>query len=293
MTAASTATVIHHNAGASSIGAVTSPLWPCALSLCYREVIRFVRQPARVVGAIGTPLLFWILFGAGLDRSFRMGSDAGGPSFREYYFPGTLVLIVLFTAIFTSISIIEDRREGFLQAVLVAPVSRWAIVLGKVLGGTILAVAQGGLFLLLGFLLPLKADWLAWCQVGLLLTLAAMAMTALGFTFAWRVDSTQGFHSVMNLVLMPMWMLSGAFFPIPAVDSNSSWGQTALHWIMRCNPLTYCVHGVRQLILGSQSVDGFWSPNMTTCWLVTLGFVAVTMFVAARTVSVRTAGDLQ
>ncbi len=293
MTAATTSTVVRQDAGPRMVQSEASPLWPCALSLCYREVIRFFRQPARVVGAIGTPLLFWILFGAGLDRSFRMGTEAGGPSFREYYFPGSLVLIVLFTAIFTSISIIEDRREGFLQAVLVAPVSRWAIVLGKVLGGTILAVTQGGLFLLLGFLLPLKANWLDWCQVALLLTLAAMAMTALGFTFAWRVDSTQGFHSVMNLILMPMWMLSGAFFPIPALESTSSWGQTALHWIMRCNPLTYCVHGVRQLTLGPQAIEGFWSPNMMTCWLVTIAFVAATLLVAARTVSVRTAGDLQ
>ena len=115
--------------------------------LCWREIVRFFRQRNRVVGAVGQPVLFWLLFSAGFDRSFRLTeSDAVGPSFREYYFPGTLVLILLFTAIFATISIIEDRREGFLQSVLVAPLPRWSMVLGKVLGGSIIASLQGLLF---------------------------------------------------------------------------------------------------------------------------------------------------
>ncbi len=118
------------------------------LSLCWRELIRFVRQRSRIIGALATPILFWIVIGAGMGRSFRADMP-GGSNFIEYFFPGTLVMILLFTAIFSEISIIEDRREGFLQSVLVAPVSRMAIVLGKVLGGTILATAQGLLFLLL------------------------------------------------------------------------------------------------------------------------------------------------
>jgi ABC-2 type transport system permease protein len=103
-------------------------------SLWRREMVRFLRQRSRVVGALGSPLIFWLLIGSGVGSSFRLsGSDMG---YMEYFFPGTVVLILLFTSIFSTISIIEDRKEGFLQAVLVAPVPRSAFVLGKLLGGT-------------------------------------------------------------------------------------------------------------------------------------------------------------
>src|SRR6266566_1882781 len=113
--------------------------WPVVGTLCERELVRFFRQKNRVFGALGQPIIFWLLFGAGL-RSNNLG--------YAHFFPGTLVMILLFTAIFATISIIEDRREGFLQGVLVAPIPRQTIVLGKVLGGTILAAGQGLIFLL-------------------------------------------------------------------------------------------------------------------------------------------------
>ena len=120
-----------------------------ALSLCQRELVRFLRQRNRIIGALATPIVFWLLIGGGMGRSFSSSNVPGGGSYLQYFFPGTVLMILLFTAIFSTISIIEDRREGFLQSVLVAPVSRQAIVLGKVLGGTILAFGQGLIFLLL------------------------------------------------------------------------------------------------------------------------------------------------
>ena len=110
-----------------------------------RELVRFFRQRNRVFGALGQPIIFWLLFGAGLQREQPTLDYA-------HFFPGTLVMILLFTAIFATISIIEDRREGFLQGVLVAPVPRWSMVLGKVLGGAAIAMLQGLVFLLLGWL---------------------------------------------------------------------------------------------------------------------------------------------
>ena len=104
-----------------------------AASLWWREVVRFYRQRARVVGVIASPLLFWIVIGSGFGTSFR-SSGAGGQHYLDFFFPGALIMIVLFTAIFTMMSVIEDRKEGFLLSVLVAPVSRSVIVLGKVLG---------------------------------------------------------------------------------------------------------------------------------------------------------------
>src|SRR5689334_1212382 len=126
-----------------------------ALSLCRRELVRFLRQRNRIIGALATPIVFWLLIGAGMGRSFRAAGTPGDYGYLQFFFPGTILMILLFTAIFSTISIIEDRREGFLQSVLVAPVSRMSIVLGKVLGGTVLAFGQGLIFLLLGPLIGL------------------------------------------------------------------------------------------------------------------------------------------
>jgi len=114
-----------------------------AFTLWWREVVRFYRQRARVAGVILSPLLFWIVIGSGFGTSFRSGESAGQQHYLDYFFPGALVMIILFTSIFTMMSVIEDRNEGFLLSVLVAPVPRSAIVLGKVLGGTTLAAIQG------------------------------------------------------------------------------------------------------------------------------------------------------
>lgn len=261
-----------------------------AVMLCRREIVRFLRQRNRVVGALGQPILFWLLFGAGLRQTFQLNAGPDGPTFLEYYFPGTLVLILLFTAIFSTISIIEDRREGFLQAVLVAPAPRWAMVAGKVLGGALLATGQGALFLLLSFLLATPHHGL----VGLLLTvplvfLAALGMTGLGFVLAWRMESTQGFHAIMNLVLMPLWLLSGAFFPIPAATAGGT--QTVLHAVMRLNPVTYAVAGVRQQLFEVSTPAEFWLPSIEICWLVTTVFALLAFAGAWRMAGMRQRGE--
>ena len=124
---------------------------PAIGALLWREVVRFLRQRNRVAGALLQPIMFWALFGAGLGPSFRPPVPGGAVPYTEYFFPGVVVMILLFTAIFSTVSVIEDRREGFLQSVLVAPIPRSALVLGKVLGGTALAMGQG---LVLLFLAP-------------------------------------------------------------------------------------------------------------------------------------------
>ncbi len=266
--------------------------WLAAGMLCWREMLRFFRQRNRVVGAIGQPILFWLLFGAGLQRSFRLGDgNEAGMSFLEYYFPGTLMLILLFTAIFATISIIEDRREGLLQAVLIAPCPRWSMVLGKVLGGTLIALLQGLIFLALALVLKISMSASAIGQLTLLMFVAGVALTSLGVVIAWRMDSTQGFHAIMSLLLMPMWLLSGAFFPVPVLAASTTWSEAALHWVMRLNPLTYAVAGARRLVYQGTLPAEIWTPSATTCWLVTCGF-AVGMFAAAWWIAgQRTRGD--
>lgn len=262
-----------------------------ALALCRREIIRFFRQPSRVVGSLGTPLVFWLLFGAGLDKWFRL-PGSGESGFLEYFFPGSLVLTLMFTAIFSSISVIEDRREGFLQSVLVAPIPRWSMVLGKLLGGTFVALLQGLIFLLLALTFSWEFSLARWTQLVLLLFVASLSLCALGLALAWKTDSTQGFHAVMNLVLMPLWLLSGGFFPAPLPAAESRWWELAMHWGMRLNPLSYVVAGVRQLLTGSAGASGVWAPSLAECWLVTIVFGILTFAAATWVCRQRTTGDL-
>ena len=123
-------------------------MWLPAFTLWWREIVRFYRQKTRVVGVLASPLVFWIVLGSGFGNSFRSGTGQGQEHYMDYFYPGTLILIVLFTSIFAMMSLIEDRKEGFLLSVMVAPVPRSAIVLGKVLGGTTLAAIQGMIFLI-------------------------------------------------------------------------------------------------------------------------------------------------
>ncbi len=221
-------------------------LWLPMYTLAHRELTRFLRQRTRIVGALGQPIIFWVLFGAGLRGTAQ---EPGQMSYQEYFFPGVAVMILMFTAIYSTISIIEDRREGFLQGVLVAPISRISLVLGKVFGGTILAVLQALVFLLVGPALSLVGlspelhtglTWQNAPAVVAFLTLVGFSLTALGYLIAWPMDSTHGFHAIMSIFLMPMWLLSGSFFP----PGESGW----LSWVIRLNPLTYGVAGLRRIM---------------------------------------------
>jgi ABC-2 type transport system permease protein len=209
-----------------------NPLLP-AFTLWWREVVRFYRQPARVVGVVLSPVLFWLVIGAGFGTSLQSGATGTG-NFLQYFFAGALLMIVLFTSIFTMMSVIEDRNQGFLLSVMAAPVHRSSIVLGKVLGGTTLSAIQGLMFLVFAPVIGVRLDVEQFLTVVLITFLTAFALTALGFAIAWRMESTQGFHAVINLFLIPLWMLSGALFP---VNRATGW----LKLLMHANPLTYAM----------------------------------------------------
>jgi len=216
---------------------VRSTFASAALTLWHRELVRFFRQRNRVISALATPIVFWLLLGSGLNRSFMVRPEAGGQAgegigYLAYFFPGALVLILLFTAIFSTISVIEDRREGFLQGVLLAAAPRLAIAMGKILGGASIATIQGTLFLLVWPLVGGFPGFGAALAALVLMFVLAIALTALGLCIAWPMDSTAGFHAIMNLFLMPMWFLSGAVFP---VTEAPIW----LRVVMYSNPLTY------------------------------------------------------
>ena len=199
---------------------MTSFFLPAA-TLWQRELVRFWRQKSRVMSVVASPLIFWLLIGYGSNDLAR-------------YYSGTLVLTVMFSAIFSTISIIEDRREGFLLSMLVSPAPRISLVLGKILGAATLGWIQG--LMLLAFaplagvsIKPLEVAW-----VVAALFLISFTLTGLGFAIAWKMDSTAAFHGIMMLLLVPMWMVSGALFPMATAHG---WVR-ALMWV---NPLTYSI----------------------------------------------------
>jgi len=246
-------------------------LWLPALALWRREIVRFLRQKNRIIGALATPLVFWLLIGSGVGPGFRLPGLPADMTYLAYFFPGTVILILLFTAIFSTISVIEDRREGFLQGVLVAPVAPEAIVLGKFLGGMTLAAGQALLFCLAAPLAGLPFDAVVLARLIPALLVVAFGLVGLGFLLAWPLDSTQGFHAIMNVFLMPLWMLSGALFPTAA----DSW----VRYVVQFNPVAYGTAAVRRAFYGDGAQLGLL-PSYGTSMLVSAIFAALMFFVS-------------
>lgn len=253
-------------------------LWLPVVALWRREIVRFVRQRSRITGAFAQPLVFWLLLGGGLNASFQPAGAAPGTSYVEYFYPGTIALVLLFTAIFATISTVEDRREGFLQGVLVAPVPRWAIVLGQALGGTSLAVLQGILFLLLAPLLGISLSFVSVLAMILVMLVVSLSLTSLGLIIAWRMESTQGFHAIMNLILLPIWLLSGAFFPATGAPAP-------LRWLMILNPLTYGVAALRRCLYLTKPAAAGAVPPLGLSIVISVVFCVVAFGAAARSAS--------
>jgi ABC-2 type transport system permease protein len=246
-----------------------------AFTLWWREIVRFYRQKSRVIGVLASPLLFWVVIGSGFGTSFRSGGGQGQQNYLDYFYPGALIMIVLFTSIFAMMSLIEDRKEGFLLSVMVAPVPRSAIVLGKVLGGTTLSAIQGMIFLIFApfagvHLRPLQVVWVA-----AVVFLVSFALTALGFAIAWPMDSTQAFHGIINLFLIPLWLLSGAMFDI---HRASGW----LRVLMYMNPLTYGVEALRALLYPGMETPFPLPHSMATLLLFSLAMFGLAFLMANR-----------
>jgi ABC-2 type transport system permease protein len=266
---ATQATALARPAPQASVGVMLP-----AFTLWWREIVRFYRQTTRVIGVLASPLVFWLVIGSGFGTSFRSGGR-GQEHYLEYFYPGTLILIVLFTSIFTMMSVIEDRKEGFLLSVLVAPVPRAAIVLGKVLGGTTLAAVQGLIFLIFAPFAGVHLNPVQVLQVAVVAFLVSFALTALGFAIAWPMDSSQAFHGIVNLFLIPLWLVSGALFPI---SGASGW----IRIIMRLNPLTYGVEALRGLLYPGSNIAFPLSSSIATLVLFSLVMFAAAFLMANR-----------
>jgi ABC-2 type transport system permease protein len=244
-------------------------------TLWYREIVRFVRQRSRLMSGLLTPLMFWLLLGAGLGASFKPSGMPSGTSFAQYFYPGVIVLVLVFTAIFAPASVVDDRRLGFLQGVLVAPISRSTIVLGQALGGMTIALAEGVIFLMLAPFAGIRLGFEAIVVSAAMMAIIAFALTSIGLAFAWRIESTQGFHAIMNSLLLPVWMLSGAVFPL---EGAPQW----LQWTTWLNPLTYAVSALREgLYLEAPTAIGHSIP-LGSSIAIAIAFAAFAFVLATR-----------
>ncbi|HKX06787.1 MAG TPA: ABC transporter permease, partial [Stellaceae bacterium] len=208
----------------------------------YRDVLRYWRDRLRLIASLAQPLLYLVIFGTGLSSSLRgLGGGLGGATsvnYVQFIYPGIIGMAVLFTSIFSAMSIVWDREFGFLKEVLVAPIDRSAIAIGKALGGSTQAMVQGMILLLLAPIAGVTLTPLAVLELIPLIFALAFALTTLGVVLAAGMKSMQGFQAVLNFLMMPIFFLSGALFPL----TNLPWWMTAL---TRIDPAAYGIDPIR------------------------------------------------
>jgi ABC-2 type transport system permease protein len=219
-----------------------------------RELIRYVRTRTRILSGLIQPVLFLFVLGYGMSG---LVGTTGGFNFRQFVYPGVVAMSVVMTAMFSALSIVWDREFGFLREMMVAPVSRISLVLGKTIGGATVAAAQGTIMLVLAPLVGIHLTPVLVVQMIALEVLMALAMTTFGVFVASRIQKMESFQVVMQMLLLPMLFLSGALFPLNGLPG---W----LTVITRLNPLTYAVAPFRQVIFGAQNMSAIARARFPT-----------------------------
>jgi ABC-2 type transport system permease protein len=211
----------------------------------WRDMLRYWRDRARVVASLAQPLLYLVIFGTGLASSLGGGfAGAAGISYTQFIFPGVMSMAVLFTAIFGAMSIVWDREFGFMRELLVAPIDRSAIAIGKTLGGATQAMIQGLILLVLAPFVGVTLTPVAVVELIVFVFVLAFGLSSLGVALAARMRSMQGFQMVMNFLMMPMFFLSGALFPLTGLPG---W----MTVLTRLDPAAYGIDPIRRTLLGA------------------------------------------
>lgn len=208
-----------------------------------REIIRYWRDKTRIFSSLFQPLMFLIIFGSGLRQTLTTGNF--GVDFAQFIYPGILAMVIMGTTLFSTISTVWDREFGFLKEILVAPVSRTAIALGKTLGATTIAIIQAFILLILARFVNISITFNMVIHLFLLMILLSLAIAGLGLFIASVMKTTESFGLLMQIFIFPMFFLSGAFFPLTAVPK---WMEV----LSKIDPLTYGVDALRQIILSNQ-----------------------------------------
>ncbi len=210
--------------------------------LWLRQIKKYFRARSRIVGALGQPLLFLLAFGFGFGAIYQ---QAGQGNYIQFLGPGIIMMSVLFTAVFSGIDLIWDRQFGFLKETMVAPVPRWQIMLGKTLGGATVASFQGLIVFVLTLVVGFRPYSLVWLPVAAVFVfLVAVLFTSLGIAIASLIEDMQGFQLIMNFLVMPIFFLSGALFPLQGLPP-------VMEVVTRIDPLTYGVDGMRDALINA------------------------------------------
>lgn len=232
------------------------------LILWWRELLRYTRSRAQIVASLGQPILYLLALGFGLGPIFKR---AGAGSYLQFLAPGVIGMSVLFSSIFSGLGLLWDRQFGFLKETLVAPVPRIQIMIGRTLGGATVAVIQGLLVLILALIFGFRpTNWLVLPLAVGFMILIAVLFAALGVAIGSGLQDMQGFQLIMNFLVMPIYFLSGAIFPLTGQG-------VVLTWVTQFDPLSYGIDGMRNVLLGA--AHAAFDPRVDFLVLVTLGAI--------------------
>jgi ABC-2 type transport system permease protein len=209
--------------------------------ICLREFIQFFREKSRLLGTLARPVLWLFVVGNGMSALIK---PQAGFSYLRFIFPGMIGMTILFSSIFSSISIVWDREFGFMKEMLVAPISRLSIVFGKAISGTFISVAQAVIILVLIPVLGIHITFMQFVEVVAVSFLVSFCITSLGILIAARLTSFDGFNIIMNFLVMPMFFLSGAMYPVTSMP-------IVLRGLSHVNPLTYGIDAFKHALLKS------------------------------------------
>ncbi|PIP23325.1 MAG: multidrug ABC transporter permease [Candidatus Nealsonbacteria bacterium CG_4_10_14_0_2_um_filter_38_17] len=239
--------------------------------LWLRQLKRYFRSKPRIIGSLGQPLLFLVALGYGFGPVFQ---KAGEGNYIEFLAPGIISMSILFTAMFSGIEVIWDRQFGFLKATLVAPVSRFEIMIGKTIGGATVAIFQGIVVLLISFIAGFRIYNTAYLLITFLfMFLVAFLFAALGMTIASVLEDFQGFQLISNFLIMPLFFLSGALFPITGLPK-------IIGFVAKVNPLSYGIDGIRNSLIGISNF-GFFT-DFTVLFLVIVVLTAIGSYLFSK-----------
>ncbi len=234
-----------------------------------RELIRFYRSKSRIIGSLGMPFFLLAVVGASLNGVFQL--PGGGTNYLQFMTPGILAMVLLFGSVFSGVIVIMDRQFGFLKETLVAPVSRTSLVIGKSLGGATTSVIQGLLMLLIALLIGVQLDLSSMLAVILLMALISTAFVALGIALACTMEDMHGFQLISNFLIMPMFFLSGAMFPLSTAPE-------IVRTISYIDPLTYAVEALRFFLVGQASIPLPLSLGILSAFLIACTLAATYLF---------------
>lgn len=230
-----------------------------------RDIKRFLRDRARIIAAMAQPALYLFVLGTGLGAAIGRGSD-----YIKFIYPGIIGMTLLFTSIFSAISIVWDREFGFLKEILVAPISRSTVALGKAFGGSTIAMIQGIMLLIFAPFVGVDLNFLMVLKLFVAMFLIAFSLTSMGIVVAARLKTMEGFQMIMNFLMMPLFLLSGAMFPLKGLPE---W----MNLLVKMDPLTYGIDILRYIVIGVHS----YSLPYSLAMVLSFGAVMISLAIYA------------